>query len=1034
MKYRLVLVFSFIFNGSFAQQISIPRVDIMPNLPQPYEMRDWKTVAKNYDSLVFDLEASGQYLPLASVFTNTTNYPEHDALAIQSYIGTNSPPGKEAINILPAVIGATLSGIDKSNQNGINWPLYCEEYFNKRPSENVYLNGPTTSTGHDWWYETMPNIFFYQLNYFYPHTGDFDYQVTTLADRWLEAVMAMGGSTTPWDQPYMNYRAFKLETMTPLETGVKQPEAAGAIGWILYQAYSITGEEKYRIGAEHCLEFLSDWSDNPSYEIQLPYGVYAAARMNAELGTEYDIEKMMNWCFDRGDLRGWGVITGDWGGNDMDGLIGEVNASGPDYVFNMNSLEHVGALVPAVRYDDRFATAIAKWVLNAANASRFYFSEFLPDNMQDNEDWTTEYDPNSAIAYESLREKDDGPYGTGDAMNGGWAETNLGLYGSSHVGIFGGIIVKTNVEGILQLDLLATDYYPNEAYASYLYYNPYAENKLVDLNLYDAVFDIYDAISNQVIINNATDIVQINVHAKSSVIAVIMPANSEIVYNLNHAIVDGVIIDYNAGQNVSNFPPRIKALTAKDSLVVATNTITFYCTAEDRESTQLDYDWTIEGEPYDSGETLDWQAPVDIGYVTVICKVTDEGGLTDIDTLIIRVVEKINYPPEIESIVAEDQILAPGSSTTVTCFASDPNGDEITYEWKTTQGQIAGEGNEITYEAPGEVADVYLVCTVTDVENASTADSILILIRDPEQGQTGELVAHYEFSGNANDLTGNGNNGFVTNCIFVSDMHGIEKKAINYNISTSKVIVPNNEGLNFQDGLTVSYWININEYFEHESYPVSHGNWTTRWKTSLTGEHIRFTINGSTGIIDVDSEKKLETNIWYHVFCLYNGLDCLVFIDGELDGFKPFEGQINKTTYDLVLGQSLPDQSGFNFNGVMDKLRIYNYGISYQKVKEIYESEISAVGDNHISNDQLLVFPNPANDVIHISFTDDPNQEFLLSLYSMSGVLINKIVAETGGDGQYKTMFKVKHLKSGVYWIKIGNEHKVASRSVVISR
>jgi len=167
---------------------------------------------------------------------------------------------------------------------------------------------------------------------------------------------------------------------------------------------------------------------------------------------------------------------------------------------------------------------------------------------------------------------------------------------------------------------------------------------------------------------------------------------------------------------------------------------------------------------------------------------------------------------------------------------------------------------------------------------------------------------------------------------------------------------------------------------------------------------------------------------------LYNGLDCLVFIDGELDGFKPFEGQINKTTYDLVLGQSLPDQSGFNFSGVMDKLRIYNYGISYQKVKEIYESEISSVGDNNISNNQLLVFPNPVNDVIHISFTDEPNQEFLLSIYSISGVLINKIVTETGGDGQINTIFKVKQLKPGIYWIKIENERKVASRSVVISR
>ena len=39
------------------------------------------------------------------------------------------------------------------------------------------------------------------------------------------------------------------------------------------------------------------------------------------------------------------------------------------------------------------------------------------------------------------------------------AATDLGLYGSSHVGILGGIISPTNVSGILQLDLLKTDYF-----------------------------------------------------------------------------------------------------------------------------------------------------------------------------------------------------------------------------------------------------------------------------------------------------------------------------------------------------------------------------------------------------------------------------------------------------------------------------------------------------------------------------------------------------------------------------------------------
>ena len=160
----------------YSQQISINRIEQMPNHPSPYLMRDWKAVAKGYDSLVFNPQLTGTYLPLISFYNNTINYPQHGSFKLNTVVGTTSPGSSEAINAIPAVIGATLVGIDKSNQNGHNFVLMCEEFFNRRPAENVYLNSPASSTGDDWWYETMPNVFFYQLYDLYPATGDFEYQ------------------------------------------------------------------------------------------------------------------------------------------------------------------------------------------------------------------------------------------------------------------------------------------------------------------------------------------------------------------------------------------------------------------------------------------------------------------------------------------------------------------------------------------------------------------------------------------------------------------------------------------------------------------------------------------------------------------------------------------------------------------------------------------------------------------------------------------------------------------------------------------
>jgi len=155
-----VVLFFPMINQTNAQQININRIELMPNIPSPFEMRDCGKVAAGYDSIVFDLTRTGQYLPLSWINTNTINYPEHNSFGLHTVVGTTSPTSSEAINILPALIGASLIGIDKSNQNGYNWVLMSEEYFNKANNANVYLNHPTGSNWDDWWYDVMPNIFF----------------------------------------------------------------------------------------------------------------------------------------------------------------------------------------------------------------------------------------------------------------------------------------------------------------------------------------------------------------------------------------------------------------------------------------------------------------------------------------------------------------------------------------------------------------------------------------------------------------------------------------------------------------------------------------------------------------------------------------------------------------------------------------------------------------------------------------------------------------------------------------------------------
>ena len=137
MKKFIVLLLVLI-NGvvhSQVSQISIDRVAQMPNSPSPYLMRDWQNVAQGYDNFVYDITKTGDYLPLVFINDAGINYPENKSFGLDTYVGTFSSGGGEAINVLPSLIGATLVGIDKSNQNGTNWV----DYFYQDTEVDVHL-------------------------------------------------------------------------------------------------------------------------------------------------------------------------------------------------------------------------------------------------------------------------------------------------------------------------------------------------------------------------------------------------------------------------------------------------------------------------------------------------------------------------------------------------------------------------------------------------------------------------------------------------------------------------------------------------------------------------------------------------------------------------------------------------------------------------------------------------------------------------------------------------------------------------------
>ncbi|MFA6287622.1 MAG: hypothetical protein WC661_09590 [Opitutaceae bacterium] len=385
-------------------QIDIPVIERMPAMPSDYRLRDWKKTARDADSLIFDFERRGPWLPLPWWDDGRV---DHDitGFGLPAYVGdfrqTPRSNNYDAITCLGAILGAASVGIDKRRQNDRDWASMVQIYYSWKNGSNLYLNNPGSGTGKSFWYELFPSLLFYQIHSRYPDHPAMRAQFLAIADRWREGCRALGASDDR--PPDFDHTAYDFAAGRPFDDPRwREPDAAAAVAWIETTAHAVSLDPRHLAAARSALRFLDERAQNPFYEILLPYGAVAAARLNAEQGDTHDVARLVNWVFDGSNPRRWGVLTGDWDGVPVDGLSGSVYPE-HKYAFAMNSFVTPAVLAPLVRYDQRFARALGRWILNvSANARRFYPDAWPPDR-QTSWDWARAQDPRFSLAYEGIR-------------------------------------------------------------------------------------------------------------------------------------------------------------------------------------------------------------------------------------------------------------------------------------------------------------------------------------------------------------------------------------------------------------------------------------------------------------------------------------------------------------------------------------------------------------------------------------------------------------------------------------------------------
>jgi len=105
-----------------------------------------------------------------------------------------------------------------------------------------------------------------------------------------------------------------------------------------------------------------------------------------------------------------------------------------------------------------------------------------------------------------------------------------------------------------------------------------------------------------------------------------------------------------------------------------------------------------------------------------------------------------NHEPVITSLNAEPAGVIPLASCQIVCNASDADGDELSYNWSISGGELTGEGATVTWTAPLSEGSYNVTVIVIDGQGGAVSNCVLIIVRSNNPPVINSMVASADWT------------------------------------------------------------------------------------------------------------------------------------------------------------------------------------------------------------------------------------------------------------------------------------------------
>jgi hypothetical protein len=215
----------------------------------------------------------------------------------------------------------------------------------------------------------------------------------------------------------------------------------------------------------------------------------------------------------------------------------------------------------------------------------------------------------------------------------------------------------------------------------------------------------------------------------------------------------------------------------------------------------------------------------------------------------------------------------------------------------------------------------------------------------PSYVPTNGLVGWWPFNGNANDESGNGNNGTVNGATLTADRNGNANAAYSFDGVNDFIMVSNSSSLN-SNFISISAWfVSIDTSYSCLFYKTDASAINEQYACSINYPSVNNNLwyvktgnncsNPGVGWNQLDIDSNISDSIWHNIVCTFNGVKSELYLDGNLVGTSSFlPGTIDNCGGELNFGK------GYNLNyplkGNLDDIGIWNRALTQQEITNLY--------------------------------------------------------------------------------------------------